>query len=172
MQAARPLLTEYHGDSMIPFNKRDLKRCLLLLSAFLVFPDQAWALQSHGAPEGIYVHQLAHIFFLAALCYLFWDIRRSSFPSKGWRFLQFFCIFMALWNIVAFTGHWVGGSIEASDIVKESGYLSARIAGPLTSAKLIYYFTKLDHIFSVPAIICLYLCLKSLYLTTCEEEKK
>ena len=146
--------------------------CLFLLTAFLFFPEQALALQSHAAPEGIYVHQLAHIFFLSSLSYLFWDIRRSSFPSKGWRFLQMFCIFMFLWNIVAFTGHWVGESIESSDIVKESGYLSAKIAGPITSTKLIYYFTKLDHIFSVPAIICLYLCLRSLYLTSCEEEKK
>ncbi len=141
--------------------------CLFLLTAFLVFPNQALALQSHAAPEGIYVHQLVHIFFLAALCYLFWDIRRSSFPSKGWRFLQIFCIFMVLWNIVAFTGHWVGESIEAGDIIKDGGYLSAKIAGPITATKLIYYFTKLDHIFSVPAMFCLYLCLRSLYVEIC-----
>ena len=157
---------------MIPFSKINLKYCLLLLTVSLVLPNTAWALQSHAAPEGIYVHQLAHIFFLAALCYLFWDVRRSSFPSQGWRFLQLFCIFMALWNIVAFTGHWVGTSIEANDIVKDSGYLSAKIMGPFTTTKVIYYLTKLDHIFSVPAIFCLYLCLKSLYLTTCSEEKK
>lgn len=145
---------------------------MLLLTVFLVSPDSALALQSHAAPEGIYVHQLAHIFFLAALCYLFWDVRRSSFPSRGWRLLQLFCILMALWNIAAFTGHWLGGSIHPSDIVKDSGYLSAQLMGPISFTKIIYYLTKLDHIFSVPAMFCLYLCLKSLYLTTCVEEKE
>lgn len=145
--------------------------CLLLLTVLLIFPDQAHALQAHGAPEGIYVHQLAHIFFLSALCYLLWDIRRSSFPGKGWRFLQAFCICMILWNIVAFSGHWVGGSINNSDIVVNSGYLSATITGPITTSKLIYYLTKLDHLFSVPALFFLYLCMRSLYRRSCEEEK-
>ncbi len=157
---------------MIHFRKIQKTFCLFLLTVFLIFPDQAHALQSHAAPEGIYVHQLAHIFFLAALCYLFWDIRRSSFPGKGWRFLQIFCIFMVLWNIVAFTGHWVGESIEATDIIESNGYLSSKIAGPITLRKLVYYFTKLDHIFSVPAMFFLYLSLRSLYLEICKEKSK
>ena len=146
--------------------------CLFLLSAILVFPEHALALQSHAAPEGFYVHQLAHIFFLAALCYLFWDVRRSSFPSKGWQFLQAFCVLMILWNIVAFTGHIVGTAIESNDIIKDAGHFSTIIAAPITTTKLVYYFTKLDHIFSVPAVICLFFCLRSLYLTCCEEEKR
>ena len=157
---------------MLSFVQSKLKYCQLLLAVFFVLPDTAWALQSHGAPEGIYVHQLAHIFFIASLGYLFWDIRRSSLPNKGWQFLQLFCIFMILWNIVAFTGHWVGELIDPKDIVKEFGYFSSKIIGPLTVTKLLYYFTKLDHLFSVPAIFCLYLCLKSLYLATCVEEDK
>ncbi|MBU0960453.1 MAG: hypothetical protein KKD01_01825 [Proteobacteria bacterium] len=155
---------------MILFKKINKTLCLLL-SALIVYPEQVWALQSHAAPEGIYVHQLAHIFFLAALCYLFWDIRRSSFPSKGWRFLQMFCVLMVLWNIVAFTGHWIGDVIDKDYFVTESGYLSAKIIGPLNTIKLVYYFTKLDHIFSVPALFCLYLCMRSLYKTSCGEEK-
>jgi len=157
---------------MIHSNGKNAIHCLLLLSVFLVLPDQAHALQSHSAPEGIYVHQLAHIFFMSALCYLFWDVRRSSFSGKGWRFLQAFCVCMVLWNIVAFTGHWIGQTIHVSEIVINSGYLSAKIAGPLSTSKLIFYFTKLDHLFSVPALFFLYLCMKSLYHKSCEEEKK
>ncbi len=157
---------------MILFRKIKPKYCLLLLAVFFIFPAHAQALQSHTAPEGLYVHQLAHIFFIAALCYLFWDIRRSSFPEKGWRFLQLFCIFMLLWNIVAFTGHWVGDFILPGDIIQESGYLSARMTAPLTPTKLLYYFTKLDHVFSVPAILCLYLCLRSLYLGAFKSEEE
>ncbi len=158
---------------MIPLRYLTRIFCLFLFAVLLVVPDQAHALQSHAAPEGIYVHQLAHVFFLAALCYLFWDIRRSSFPSKGWRYLQLFCVFMIIWNIVAFTGHWIGGSIEINDIIHESGgYLSSRIAGPVTNIKLIYYLTRLDHLFSVPAMFCLYLCLRSLYSSTSKGEKQ
>jgi len=146
--------------------------CLLLLSVLFIFPDQAQALQSHAAPEGHYVHQLAHIFFLAALCYLFWDVRRSSFPHQGWRFLQIFCVFMVLWNVVAFTGHLVGNGIDINEITSETGYWSAKIIGPITTTKLIYYFTKLDHLFSVPALFFLYLCLRSLYQSSCLEDKE
>lgn len=155
---------------MIRSNGLNKIHCLLLLTVLLILPDQAHALQSHSAPEGIYVHQLAHIFFMSALCYLFWDIRRSSFPGKGWRFLQAFCVCMVLWNIVAFTGHAVESLIDVSDIEAYSGYLSAKIAGPINPAKLIYFFTKLDHLFSVPALFLLYLCMLSLYRRSCEEE--
>ena len=167
-----PASNMLHRRLMLSINKIAAQFFLFFLSVFLVLPGHALAIQSHGAPEGIYVHQLAHIFFLAALCYLFWDIRRSSFPGKSWRYLQYFCVLMAIWNVVAFTGHIVGTFIGASDIIKESGHLSTRIAGPITPTKLIYYFTKLDHIFSVPALFCLYLCMRSLYLRSCKEENK
>ena len=157
---------------MIHSNGLNKIHCLLLLTVLLIWPDRAHALQSHSAPEGIYVHQLAHIFFMSALCYLFWDIRRSSFPGKGWRFLQAFCVCMVLWNIVAFTGHSVEGLIHVADIEVYSGYLSAKITGPINPAKLIYFFTKLDHLFSVPALFLLYLCMLSLYRRSCEEEDK
>src|SRR5690606_16026838 len=39
--------------------------------------ESAWALQSHGAPEGIYVHQMSHLLFMGALAYLYWHTRRS-----------------------------------------------------------------------------------------------
>jgi len=52
----------------------------LLLLTLTVFPGNAWAVQTHGAPEGLYVHQLAHVFlrccnalslssFFTSLCY-------------------------------------------------------------------------------------------------------
>jgi len=91
---------------------------LYLPLALLLAPDQAWALQAHAPPEGIYVHQLAHLFFAAALSYLFWDVRRSAFPGKGWRYLQIFCVLMILWNILAFSGHWLGFHIDSSDIIR------------------------------------------------------
>ncbi len=143
----------------------------LLLLTMTVFPGTAWAVQSHGAPEGLYVHQLAHVFYTAALCYLFWGIRQSAFKARGWRCLQVFCVFMVLWNVVAFTGHSLASSVHATDFIREGGYLSTRLQGPFTSVKLWYYFTKLDHLFSVPSIFFLYLAMKGIYESSSEEEK-
>lgn len=124
----------------------------LLLLTLSVFPENAWAVQSHGALEGLYVHQLAHLFYTAAMCYLFWGIRQSAFMARGWRFLQAFCVFMILWNVVAFTGHSLAAFVDSSHFTDgETGYLNARLLGPLTNVKLLYYFTKLDHLFSLPA---------------------
>ncbi len=145
---------------------------LFLPFFFLFAPDTAWALQSHGPPEGIFVHQMAHLFYASAVGYLFWDIGRRSFPGKGWRYLQIFCVFMILWNLVAFTGHWLGFYIANSDIIRPTGYFSSQLVGPLSSIKLIYFFATLDHIFSLPAIFFLFLSLRSLYNSVNKEEKK
>ncbi|MEN8189682.1 MAG: hypothetical protein ABFS19_07535 [Thermodesulfobacteriota bacterium] len=144
-------------------------RCFFLLLAFIVQPEQAWAVQTHGAPEGLYVHQLAHMFYSATLGYLFWDLRRNALVSKGWRLLQVFCILMIVWNVVAFTDHTLAEFIDRQHLVTDSGYLSTRLMGPFSALKLGYYFTKLDHLFSVPALIFLFLSLRTLYRDTCRE---
>jgi len=143
----------------------------LLLLALTVVPGNAWAVQTHGAPEGLYVHQLAHVFYAAAMCYLFLAIRQSAFKSRGWYFLQVFAVFMVLWNVVAFTGHSLTSLIDSSDFTRETGYLSTRLQGPFTSVKIWYYFTKLDHLFSVPSLFCLYLGMKGIYNSSCREEE-
>jgi hypothetical protein len=142
---------------------------LLLPLALLVAPDPAWALQSHGGPEGIYVHQLAHLFYTAALGYLFWDVGRN-FTGKGWRYLQVFCVLMILWNLIAFTGHWIGFHIAASDISQTDGYFSSHISGPLSGIKLLYFSATLDHLLSVPALIFLFLSLRALYHSADSED--
>ena len=145
---------------------------IFLLLVLTVFPGNAWAVQSHGAPEGLYVHQLAHIFYTASLCYLFWDIRRSAFKSRGWRLLQVFCVLMVLWNMIAFTGHSLASFVDSSDFSSGTDYLSTRLLGPISGVKFWYYFTKLDHLFSVPAFLFLYLAMRSLYRRSCEEEEQ
>lgn len=142
---------------------------LFLPIALLLVPDQAWALQSHGGPEGIYVHQLAHLFYAAALSYLFWDVGRN-FTGKGWQYLQIFCVFMILWNIIAFTGHWIGFHIAASDITTTGGYFSSQITGPLSGIKLLYFSATLDHLLSVPALFFLFLSMRTLYHSTETED--
>ena len=145
---------------------------LLLPVAFLLLPDQAWALQSHGPPEGIYVHQFAHLFYAAALGYLFWDVGRSNFPGKGWRYLQVFCVLMILWNFLTFSGHWLGFHIADSDIIRSSGYFSSQITGPISAIKLTYFCATLDHLINLPAILFLFMALRSLYHSSDQEEER
>ena len=142
-----------------------------LLLVLIVSPGDAWAVQSHGAPEGLYVHQLAHVFYTTSMGYLFWGIRRSSFKSKGWVFLQAYCIFIILWNVVAFTGHSLASQVDSSFFISENGYLSTRLVGPFTTLKFLVYLSKLDHLFSIPALLCLYLGMKGLYRNSLEEEE-
>ncbi len=145
---------------------------LFLPLALLLAPDQAWALQFHGPSESIYVHQLAHLFYSAALGYLFWDVGRNAFPGKGWRYLKIFCVLMILWNLVAFSGHWLEFHIAESDIIHPSGYFSSQITGPLSAIKLIYFSATLDHLLSVPALFFLFLSLRSLYHSSNEEKEE
>ncbi len=143
----------------------------LLLFVLTVFPGNAWAVQSHGPPEGLYVHQMAHIFYAAALSYLAWDIQRSKFLSRGWRYLQIFCLLMVVWNVVALTGHSLAAYMHSSHFTVASNYLSTRLEGPFNSVKLLYYFTTLDHLVSVPAFICLFISMRTIYRNSLEEEE-
>lgn len=129
----------------------------------LVLPDNALALQVHGEPEGLYVHQMAHLHYIFALGYFYWDIRRASFTGRGWRYLQMFCILMACWNTLAFIGHLVGVYLDPQALLQTDCYLQTRLVGPLTLHQYLYFITKLDHLMYVPALFCLFLGLRSFY---------
>lgn len=135
-----------------------------------VFSGNAWAVQGHAAPEGLYVHQLAHVFYAAALCYLFWDIRRSKFKSNGWNLIQIFCVVMVFWNAVAFTGHSVEAFMDSAHLTANTGYWSTRLQGPFTTINILYYITKLDHVVSVSALFFLCLGMRRIYHRSLEEE--
>lgn len=138
---------------------------------FFMQPDQALALQTHGAPKGLYVHQMAHIFYCLALGYLFWDIRRSSFTSQGWKYLLCFCLLMLCWNIIAFVGHVAHLSIAQEELDISRGYIHRSLLAPFTFNKIIFYISKFDHLVCVPALFCLYLGMRSFYRSIEEKDK-
>jgi len=143
--------------------KPGIYRILALTPIILivVFCRDALALQTHGGNEGVVVHQLAHLQYLGALGYLYWDIRRSSFTGVGWRYLQLFCLLMMTWNIVAFIGHFAQMALPEGAISTEDGYLSALLLLPLHFGKWIYYVTALDHLVITPALFFLFLAMRS-----------
>ena len=153
---------------------RTHNRTILILLLVLLAcgtADNAWALQTHGAREGIYVHQMAHILFTAALAYLYWHTRRTQeTTSKGWKYLQIFCIFLILWNLLAFTGHEALHHLAPSDFADVHNWRE-RLIAPVTGVKALYYVTRMDHFLVVPALWALVVSLKSFYLEAKEGKR-
>lgn len=148
------------------------KLTALILLLLVVGCENAWALQSHGEPEGIYVHQIAHILFMGSLMYLYWHTRRTpALASRGWKYLQIFCIVFAAWNILALVGHESFAYLTPSDFVNKNS-LEEHIAGPITFVKVLYFLTKMDHLLYVPALLALVVSLRTFYLDALQEEDK
>jgi len=153
----------FNKKNFIPGRFLPAVASLFVFLIFLTVPDSAWALQSHGPPEGIYVHQMAHILFFGSLLYMYWDLRRSSFAGRGWTYLQWFCLLMLIWNVIAFTGHAVTIRLEPGYISTATSYIHARLMGPMNLHKVVFYLTRFDHVVVVPALFFLCIGLRSLY---------
>ena len=135
-----------------------------MILALLLEPESCYALQSHGATEGLYVHQMAHILFMGALAYLYWHTRITpDLVSKGWRYLRLFCLFFIGWNLVALLGHWVSLSLQPSDFIEHNNW-HGQLLRPLSFLKILYYLAGMDHFLSVPALFFLYLSLRTFYV--------
>lgn len=145
---------------------------LVALMYCLLFPEQSMALQTHSKPEGIYVHQMAHIFFMAALGYLYWDTQRSAFSGRGWTYLRVFCVLTILWNLLALVGHAATQNLRPEDVTHADGYLLSKVNMPLTYIKVIYYTAKLDHLLTVPAMFFLYMSVRSFYKHSLKENNE
>lgn len=144
---------------------------IFVLLVVLAIPGDAGALQVHGEPEGLYVHQMAHLHYIFALGYFYWDIRRTAFTGRGWRYLQMFCILMTCWNILAFIGHLAGALLDPKALHQTDSYLETMLLSPLTTHKFLFYITKLDHLIYVPALFFLYLGLRSFYRSVAGSEQ-
>jgi hypothetical protein len=144
-----------------------------LTTLIILIPGgNAWALQSHSAPEGIYVHQMAHLLFSGALAYLYWHTRKTPVSkSKGWKYLQMFCGFLILWNLLAFTGHEMLEKFSPADFI-DKGSWKEQLAGPVSFVKILYYITKMDHFFNIPALLALVVSLRTFYLEALLEENR
>jgi hypothetical protein len=124
-----------------------------------LWPASAWATQTHGGMEGLWVHQAAHLFFAFSMGLLiFWLRKRSLTVSQGWRQIQFAALFFIAWNLDTMASHW---------LQEQSGLIEVYNAAPLKIQIVtaenwhwlsqIYYFTKLDHLLCVPALVFLFL---------------
>ncbi len=142
----------------------NLRYTTILVFVIFGYAQEAFALQTHGPPEGIYVHQMAHVLFTTSLLYLYWHTRRTQeITGRGWKYFQLFCLFLVFWNILAVVGHEVTSHLGSGDFLAKDTW-EAKLAPPVTALKIVYYITKMDHFFIVPALVSLVASLRSLYL--------
>ena len=134
----------------------------ILLS--LALPSIAAATQGHGGPEGLYAHQMAHLFFMFAMGLLiYWLRSRRLIDQGGWRLIQYSALFFFLWNIDAFIVHLLEEQITLLRISRPEQWRIAIETAPRWNwLGAVYYLVKLDHLLCVPAIIFLFMGLRRL----------
>jgi hypothetical protein len=135
-----------------------------ILTGLLLWAAPALATQTHGAPEGLYVHQLAHVFFIVSMGSLeFWLRQRNLVLEPGWKYLQLAAILFILWNIDAMMVHLMDEHLDIMGITKVDLWnIRVESFQGQYSLALLYYLLKLDHLLCVPAMFFLYKGLRRL----------
>jgi len=146
----------------------------LAVPAGWLLPGAALAVQEHGAPEGLYTHQGAHLFLAASLGLLIYWLRQKQLVREaGWRWIQYAALFFILWNIDAFTAHLLDEQLDVVDMRPAGGGMVRVDAGELPQAlAALYYAVKLDHLLCVPAMLFLYLGLRRLLNDAMQRQSK
>jgi hypothetical protein len=150
-------------------------KILFITAAVLVTqPALALATQGHGSGEGLYVHQMSHLFFCFSMGILiYWLKERHLTREPGWRYIGYAAALFLLWSLDAFTAHLLDeqlGIVSAErigswDILLDTQGFDGRFG-------LFYYYAKLDHLFCAPAMIFFYLGLRRLSLRAVAERRK
>jgi len=144
----------------------------VIVLALLSFPESAFALQVHQAPEGHVAHQLAHVFFATSMVVLaYWLEANRLVEVKGWRLIEIACALFVLWNVVAFKGHWVTEKVSADLFVGDRGSWSRRFLVDLSPWGIPFFLLRFDHFFSVPAMLFLLLGIRALHKEVARESR-
>lgn len=141
-----------------------VKSGALLILGLFCGVEPALATQTHGAPEGLYVHQMAHLFFIISMGSLeFWLRQRNLVAKKGWKSIQLAAILFILWNLDAMCVHFMDEHLDILGI-QRVGFWQIRIESLQAhyGVAILYYLLKLDHLLCVPAMFFLYRGLRHL----------
>jgi len=142
------------------------------LVGLLLFADPVLATQTHGQPEGLYVHQMAHVFFLISMWSLeFWLRQRNLNKERGWRYIQFAAILFIIWNIDAAAVHFMDEHLDILGITKiDLWHIQIDNLQGQNGITILYYILKLDHLLCVPAMFYLYYGLKTIFKNTAVDD--
>jgi hypothetical protein len=151
--------------------KPEISRQLIFagaLASLLLFADTVWATQTHGQPEGLFVHQMAHIFFIISMGSLdFWLRQRNLIQERGWKYIQLAAVLFILWNIDALLVHFLDEHLHILGITKIGLWHIQIDSQPgQNSIAVFYYLLKLDHLLCVPAMFFLYFGLQTILKNT------
>ncbi len=138
-----------------------LQPAFLILVFAALLPQEAAAVQVHGAPEGLYVHNMAHIFFSAALIFMLYILQKHPIGTgPAWLYLKLSFVFFLLWNIDTLTVHILSTQLPAGAIRPSPDIWHQRLMPPITLKRWIYYIGTFDHVLCVPAIVFMVMSLK------------
>ncbi len=133
-----------------------------LAGVLLAFPHPALALISHGHPEGLYVHQIAHLLFAGAMVFLIYMLTREGLQRiSGFQILIWANVFFIWWNLHAFVGHLAEVMLSEQAFLGQPTDPGQRLVMTDGTA-WVYYATQLDHLILVPAFYLFYRGLKAL----------
>ncbi len=141
-----------------------MKAVFVTILLLLALPSAAAATQGHAGPEGLYAHQMAHLFFMFAMGLLiYWLRRRRLIDQGGWRLIQYAALFFILWNLDAFVVHLLEEQVDVLSISRPERW-QMRIETPANWSwvGVVYYLGKLDHLICVPAVVFLFMGLRRL----------
>ena len=128
----------------------------------LLLAGSAEATQTHGEPEGLYAHLIAHAVFFAAMVYLVYRLIRSGeFKRCGWRSIFISALLFAFWNLDTFFVHVYQEILNPHVFEGELLGLSRTIR-LRTLPDLLFYVCRLDHMLSLPALLFLFLGIRAL----------
>jgi hypothetical protein len=135
-----------------------------VLFSMAVTPATALATQGHGGIEGVYAHQIAHLFFLFSMgSLIYWLRARKLVREPGWRLIQFSALFFILWNLDTITVHALDDQFNIIKVQSlDLWHIQITDVFDSSRLRLLYYLAKLDHLFCVPALLFLYAGLKRL----------
>lgn len=126
----------------------------VFVSLVLILPSEALAIQTHGGIEGLCAHQFGHVLFFVAMVLLYFRLRRYvERASLGWRCISVACLLFAVWNVVAFFGHWLEAGLRSPIPVVGSDFWDREMVAVNGWKALVLYVCKLDHLFAVAAMV-------------------
>jgi len=136
-----------------------LRTIITVTALLLLGATNAWAVQEHGGDEAFYLHQMAHVFFVASMVLLIAVLRKPfALKSLGWRKMRLSAFFFICWNVDAFITH-----MADAYIAPQQGYISGHTMAMLDAYAYLFYFGSLsENLFLALAFILLALGLRDL----------
>ena len=138
-----------------------MKRIFFFTILILLFCSSVWATQEHGEPEGLYSHQISHLFFMFAMIVLIIQIKSTSPLPEGWKFIGIAAFLFLLWNIDVFVVHSLREYIPADFFSGSARKWTQKIDISTLKGKAFYAGKILDHLLSVGGMVAFFVGLRT-----------